>query len=95
MKVEAQEVELEMSLHANHRELWIRVLSDDPLGPQDFDKVKPHLEPDAMKDYLLGPCAFHVDEDDFYDDDPDAEDPKQGYAFEQWWVFPKMQARSN
>lgn len=87
VKIELTEAEADRSLHPHHTELWIRVLSHEPIGPQGWDDIKKkvdELHPEALKPYALTPCAFHADIWD--EDDPE----RQGeFGFEQWFVLPR------
>jgi hypothetical protein len=87
VKIELTEAEADRSLHPNHTELWVRVLSDDPLNPDDWrDQIKGDLPTWASEKYQTIPCAYHCDLWD--DDDPEHEQ----FGFEQWWILPSRGA---
>lgn len=82
VKIELVEADVDNSLHV-HPELWVRVLSNEPLGDKDFGKVAPGLPAGALDGYASSPCSFWLP-----DDNSEAEE--QGYGFEQWYIFPRL-----
>lgn len=84
LKLEYTEADASTATHPTHTELWVRVLSDDLLGPGDWNlKVKPFADSEQLKPYALTPCGFHAD---LWDDS----DPDWGaFAYEHYWIFPR------
>lgn len=70
--------------HRVHDEIWLRVLSDEVV---DLPTVKKKLTPaqaGRLMEFKSEPCGYHTDLTDGPDD-------REGYAFEDWWVFPRRQ----
>lgn len=88
MKIELTEAEMDgderQSIHRTHDELFVRVLSSDPLGPSDWTalNLKAQLPDWAAEKYQTIPCGFDVDI--WAEDDPD----RERYGFEQYWFLP-------
>lgn len=82
-KVELVEAD---AAHPVHREMWVRVLSDEIL---DWDQVYKRLDP-AQKEALAGfegsPCAFYPNL---------SADDREGYAHDEWWAFPEKGWRTS
>lgn len=79
--------EADLAMHGHHREMWVRVLGDDPLEPADWASViRPLVKDDIdpLKFSVTTPCAFYSDMRE--DDDPERADHK----FEHWWILPEM-----
>lgn len=90
MKIELIEVGSGESLHPTHPELWVRTVTFEPLGPEDWPRVKARLSMLAGSAEILGrysstPCKFEVDT--WAEDDSGEE--REDLGFEQFWVFPK------
>jgi hypothetical protein len=89
VKIELTEAEADRSLHPHHSELWVRVLSTEPLGAESWLKVRSHLDAEQLALYREAPCGFYVD---IWDDDSPDRDGE--FGFEQWWVLPSKQGVS-
>lgn len=87
MLIELTEAPEDRAMH-QHRELWVRVLSQGPIGPQDWNDVRTEMLDGAREDPMLGfgatPCAFYSSV--WEDDDPDREE----WNHEQWFIFPTL-----
>lgn len=94
MKIELTQAEVELksarsarrSIHNDHRELWVRVLTAAPVGPGDWEVIKRKVDPEELAGFARKPCAFYSDQ--WEDDDPE----RQEYNFEQWWIFPSVES---
>lgn len=88
VKIELVEAEAEAGLH-HHRELWVRVLSADPLEctPQLPPEIRKQIDPDVLAGYAQNSCAWY--ENTWEDDDPE----KSHFGFEQWWILPSIGSR--
>lgn len=88
MKIELTEADIDgdmrQSIHKVHQELWVRVLSPEPLGPEAWKdcNLVSRLPAWAVEKYLPDPCGFDCDLWD--EDDADHEE----HGFEQYWFLP-------
>lgn len=83
-KIELVEAEADRSLHPHHAELWVRVLSKDPLdGKAAWKTVAEQIDTGVLDRFQDTPCAFHVDL--WEETDPDHAE----FDFEQWWCLPE------
>lgn len=88
MQIEIHHVGPEMALLDNDRpELWVRVLSDEPLSPSYWDELRKQLVADDDR-LLDGYARTSVH---FYDDFRDDEQRKSEGGFEQWWVVQSLE----
>lgn len=97
MKIELTKADMELEstqrrrkyspapIHRVHSELWVRVLTAVPMGPDNWDLIKHKVEAEDLAGYARKPCAFYSDI--WEDDDPEREQ----FNFEQWWVFPSIE----
>lgn len=84
MKIELTEANVDNGIHM-HPELWVRVLSNEPLGPQAWDqRIKPMVDGETLKAYRTAQCSFMADIWD--EDDPE----RQEWGFEQWYILPAI-----
>lgn len=87
MIIELTETRAKTALHPQHPELWVRAVTEEPLGPKDFPKVLAKTSPADQQDmerYMLTEqCGFFVDLWEHSD-----EAGREDLGFEQWWTFP-------
>jgi len=88
VKIELTEAEADTGLH-HHSELWVRVLSSDPLDPSSNlpDIIAKRIAPEVLGKYFTTACAWH--EGLWEDDDPE----RSEFGFEQWWILPSKRSQ--
>lgn len=85
MKIELVEVAEDAAL-GQQAELWLRIVSANPLGPDDYRLAWGRFdeqEKDRIIDSIKWGAGYKFFVDLWDEDDEDRED----HGFEQWWVF--------
>lgn len=88
MKVEITQASQDDAIHSGaHEEIWVRVLTNQPLSPGAWGDVQQRagVQLDAGDDKSVAylPCAFYAEIGE-----PDEDGMFDGYSFEQWFIFP-------
>lgn len=72
-------------VHRVHDEMWLRVLSDEVVDLPSAKKKLTPAQAAALSEFRSDPCGYYTN----LTDDPD---DREGYAFEDWWLFPSRHA---
>jgi hypothetical protein len=86
MLVSVEEVQASGGLHP-HGELWVRVLSTQPMAPTNVlpALVAAQIDPEVLSNYRTV-CQFETD----LREDDDETIPE--WPYEQWWALPRTRA---
>ena len=81
MGAKVELVESPGSGHPAHREMWMRVISDEILDLPSAMKALTPAQTEKLDDFYLQPCAYHPNLGS-------SSEEREGYAYEEWWAFP-------
>ena len=81
-------VEAPGSGHPAHREMWMRVLSNEILDLPSARKLLTPAQAVKLDDFFSDPCAYHPNLGS-------SSEEREGYAYEEWWAFPVKRWRND